>query len=121
MEVVVMIAKVPSTAREVLIFIVERFFPVVLFIALYNESNTQTRRIQILLKPHILLHESAFCSHSEDEDDYIYENDIFTILSSARARTNVILAGKRGSRRHSTMSFSENVVLAKTSYQILEV
>lgn len=36
MEVVVMIAKVPSTAREVLIFIVERFFPVVLFIALYK-------------------------------------------------------------------------------------
>ena len=51
----------------------------------------------------------------------MYENDFFSILSSARARTNVILAGKRGSRRHSTMSFSENVVLAKTSYQILEV
>ena len=32
----------------------------------------------------------------------MYENDFFSILSSARARTNVILAGKRGSRRHST-------------------
>ena len=60
-----MIAKVPSTTREGFIFIVERFFPVVLFIALYDESNTPTRRIQIFLKPHILLHESAFCSHSE--------------------------------------------------------
>ena len=29
--------------------------------------------------------------------------------------------GKRDSRRHSTTSFSENVVVAGTSYQILEV
>ena len=29
--------------------------------------------------------------------------------------------GKRGSRRHSTTSFSANVVVAKTSYQMLEV
>ena len=34
---------------------------------------------------------------------------------------SVILAGKRGSRRHSTTSFSANVVVAKTSYQMLEV
>ena len=46
---------------------------------------------------------------------------IFSILSSARARTSVILAGKRGSRRHSTTSFRENVVAAETSYQMLEV
>ena len=31
------------------------------------------------------------------------------------------MAGKCGSRRHSTPSFSENVVLAKTSYQMLGV
>ena len=32
-----------------------------------------------------------------------------------------MLAEKRGSRRHSTTSFSENVEVAKTSYQMLEV
>ena len=47
-------------------------------------------------------------------------NAIFPILSSARARTKVILAGKCGSRRHSTTSFSENVVVAETSYKMLE-
>ena len=50
-----------------------------------------------------------------DEEDYEYE--IFSILSSARARTNVILAEKRDSRRHSTTSFREGVVAAETSYQ----
>ena len=45
-----------------------------------------------------------------DEDDYV--NEIFPILSSVRARTNVILAGKCGSGRRSTTSFSENVVAA---------
>ena len=43
------------------------------------------------------------------------------MLSCARARTNVILAGKHGSRRQSTTSFSENVVVAKTSDQMLEI
>ena len=38
-------------------------------------------------------------------------------ISSACARTNVILAGKCGSHCQSTASFSENVVVAKTSYQ----
>ena len=38
----------------------------------------------------------------QDEDDY--EGEIFLILSSARAWTSVILAGKHGSRRHSTTS-----------------
>ena len=33
----------------------------------------------------------------------------------------MILAGKRGSLRHSTTSFSENVVVAETSYEMLEV
>ena len=54
-----------------------------------------------------------------DEDDD--ENKIFSILRSARARTNVILAGKYDSRRQSTTSFSKNVVVAKTSYQMLEI
>ena len=70
-------------------------------------------------------------------------NEIFSILSSGRARTNVILAGKCGSRPQSAASFSENresfwrenvvavvillrvfarnVVMAKTRYQMLEV
>ena len=33
----------------------------------------------------------------------------------------MILAGKRGSRRHSARSFSEDVEVAETSYQILDV
>ena len=43
------------------------------------------------------------------------------LLSGARARTNVILAGKRDSPRHSNTSFSENIVVAKTSYQIVGI
>ena len=54
-----------------------------------------------------------------DEDDH--ENEVFSMLSSARARTNVILAGRCGSRRQSTTSFSENVVVAETSYQKLQI
>ena len=42
------------------------------------------------------------------------------MLSSARALTSVILAGKRDSRCHSTTSFAENVVVTKTGYQMLE-
>ena len=42
------------------------------------------------------------------------------MLSSARARARVILVGKHDSRRHSTTSFAENVVVTKTSYQIFE-
>ena len=38
------------------------------------------------------------------------------MLSSARVRTNVVLAGKCDSRRQSTSSFSENVVVVKTGY-----
>ena len=51
-----------------------------------------------------------------DECDYEYK--IFSILSIAQASTNVILAGKRDSLRHSITSFSENVVVAGTSYQM---
>ena len=54
-----------------------------------------------------------------DEDDD--ENKIFSILRSARARTNGILARKCDSSRQSTTSFSKNVVVAKTSYQMLEI
>ena len=50
------------------------------------------------------------------EDDYEYE--ISSILSIAQAWTSVSLAGKLDSRRHCTTSFSENVVLAGTSYQM---
>ena len=56
---------------------------------------------------------------SWDKDDYEYE--MFAVLSSARAWTSVILTGKRDSHRHSTTSISENVLVAGTSYQILEV
>ena len=38
-----------------------------------------------------------------------------------RARTNVILVGRRDSRRHSTTAFGENIVMAKTSYQMLGI
>ena len=37
------------------------------------------------------------------------EYEILSVLSSKRAWTSVIFAGNRGSRRHSTTSFSENV------------
>ena len=43
-----------------------------------------------------------------------YEKQIFSILISARSLTRVILAGRRDSRRHSTTSFSESVVVAET-------
>ena len=42
------------------------------------------------------------------------------LLSTASTWTRFILAGKCISRRHSTTSFSENVVVAKKSYQMLE-
>ena len=54
-----------------------------------------------------------------DEIDYEYE--IFSILSSTLSWTNAILAGKRDSRRHSTTSFSENVVVVRTNHQMLKV
>ena len=55
----------------------------------------------------------------EDKDHYEYE--IFSLLSSAREWTSVILAGKRDGPRHSKAGFSENVVVAGTSYQMWEV
>ena len=41
-------------------------------------------------------------------DEGNYECEIFYILSSACVRTSVILAGKRYSHRHATMSFCGN-------------
>ena len=55
----------------------------------------------------------------KDEDDH--ENEIFSILSGTRARTNDILAGKCDSHRHSCTSFSKKVVVAKTSYQMFGI
>ena len=46
-----------------------------------------------------------------------YENEIF---SNKVVRTRK-LAGKRDSRRHSTTSFNEKVVVTGTSYKMLEV
>ena len=46
---------------------------------------------------------------------------LVSVLSSAHAGASVSLAGKRDSRSHSTMRFSENVVVAGTGYHILEV
>ena len=46
------------------------------------------------------------------------EDEIFSILSIAHVWTSVILAGKRDSRRHSTTSFSKEVVVVRASYQM---
>ena len=46
---------------------------------------------------------------------------IFSILSCAGEWTSVILAGKHGSRHHSTTSFNENAIVAGTSYVMLQV
>ena len=47
-------------------------------------------------------------------DEYNYEYEILSLLNSACAWTSVILAGKHDCRRHSTKSFSENVVVTET-------
>ena len=49
------------------------------------------------------------------------ENEFFSILSNAHSRTNSILARKCDSHRHSTTSFNENVVVAKTSFYMLGI
>ena len=54
-------------------------------------------------------------------DEYYYEYEIYSIVNSAYAWTSVILAGKHDCRRHSTKSFSENVVVTETSFKVLEV
>ena len=52
-------------------------------------------------------------------DEDVYKDEIFSILSIARMNISVILAVKLDGRRHSTAGFSENVIVAKTSYQML--
>lgn len=42
--------------------------------------------------------------------------EIFSIVSSARTWTSLILAAKSGNRRQSATGFSKNAVLAETSY-----
>ena len=61
----------------------------------------------------------AWDTNMETECEYEDEDEIFSILSSAKAWTNVILAPKHDSRLHSTESFSQNVVLADTGYKVL--
>ena len=53
-------------------------------------------------------------------DNHKYE--IFSILNlrSVQTWTSVILAGKCDSLRHSTNSFGGNILVAETSYQMLE-
>ena len=51
----------------------------------------------------------------------LFLRELFPILSSTCARTTIILAGKCSSRRQPTTSFSEHVVVAKTSYQMLQI
>ena len=43
------------------------------------------------------------------------------MLSSTRVQSNFILAGKSDRHCHSTTSVGENVVVAKTSYQMLGI
>ena len=43
------------------------------------------------------------------------------LSSPVLLRKFTILAGKRGSRRHSTTSFGGNVVVEETSYQMFQV
>ena len=51
-------------------------------------------------------------------NQYDDEYEILSMLSSVRAWNSIILAEKRDSRRRSTASFSENVVVAETGYQM---
>jgi len=69
----------------------------------------------------ILGEEALLIENFKFEDEADYEYEIFSILSSAREWASVILAEKRDSRRHFKTGFSENVVLAGTSYQMQEV
>ena len=73
-------------------------------------------RLSLRFLPHATAHAQSFFSPAHD-----YKYEIFSILTSARGLTIVILAGKCGSYRNSTTRFSENVVVAKTSYQMLEI
>ena len=82
-----------------------------------TKSTDSNSEVQLLFSYHKLIIVETF----RFWDDYDYEYEIFSILSSARAWASVILAGKCVSRRRSTTSFSKNVEVAETSYQMLEV
>ena len=75
----------------------------------YTSPSLYTLSIVLITVHHYTLTLESF--RCKDEDDN--ENGVFPILSTAHARTNVILAGKCDSNRHSTKSFRENVVVAK--------
>ena len=47
----------------------------------------------------------------------IMRTRFFSLLSVAHMSTSIILAGKRDSCHHSTLSFNENVVVAEMRYQ----
>ena len=55
----------------------------------------------------------------KDEDHYEYQYLLST--KSCKLVSQLHFAGKCDSRRHSTTSFTSNVTVAGTSYQMLEV
>ena len=65
-----------------------------------------------------------FSHHRKQEASHILGNQAIEAFSTRFSQYLVVLArepaaflaGKRDSRRHTTMSFSENVVVAETSY-----
>ena len=94
-------------------------YPHTLFIVSTNRKWTTSDLVaqgeEATLHPVWLLETFRF------EEDNNYEYKIFAILSIAGAWTGVILAGKRDSHGHSATKFIMNVVVAETSYQMLEV
>ena len=65
---------------------------------------------------------AAFLERFRVKEDDDYEYEIFLILSSACAWTSDILAGNHViAFAISLRGFSENVLVAETSYQMLEV
>ena len=76
----------------------------------FSLQLTRCVRATFLDLPSILVYYRALDSETS--------TTTFSIISSANAWENVILAGKPHSGCHSTMSFSENVVVAETSCEI---
>ena len=66
----------------------------------------------------LITHDAAMSVNSSILRRGHFENEIFSILSSAHAWTSVILEENRDSHRHSTTSFA---VVAETCYEMLEV
>ena len=78
-------------------------------------SNTN---LWISRHPALITHDATMNVNSSILRRGHFENEIFSILSSAQAWTSVILEENRDSHRHSTTSFA---VVAETCYQMLEV